>query len=124
LQITVIPKEQKIWAATRRIEASNSRSEDVVHAPTGKAHMRRRKASEQLDLWALRLPPRTGLSADELDVLHFVLLVADLDRLRIGLPPADPPPRRPISLDFDRHVRAREVDRELSSVWHRRRLTR
>jgi hypothetical protein len=44
------------------------------------------------------------LSAEELDVLYLVLLDAYLDRLGIALPPADPPPRRPISADFDRSV--------------------
>jgi hypothetical protein len=44
------------------------------------------------------------LSAEELDVLHLVLLDADLDRLEIALPPADSPPCRPILVDFDRSV--------------------
>jgi hypothetical protein len=68
-------------------------------------------------LWALRLPTRTGLSAHELDVLHLVLLAADLHRLRIGLPPAirrRVARFRPTSTDASR---GSEVDRELSSVW-------
>ena len=104
MKITVVPEEWKIWAATRRIEASKSGSEDVVHARSGKERMRRRRASAESDLWALRLPTRTGLSAHELAVLHLVLLGADLDQLGIALPPADSPPRRPISPDFDRSV--------------------
>jgi hypothetical protein len=45
-----------------------------------------------------------GLTAHELDVLHLILLAADLHRLGIALPPADPPPLRPISPHFDRCI--------------------
>jgi hypothetical protein len=65
--------------------------------------MWRRRALEDSDLWALRLPPRTGLSADELDVLHLVLLATDLHRLGIGLPPAAAAASLDL-LDFDRRV--------------------
>jgi hypothetical protein len=57
-------------------------------------------ASTDCDLWALRFLRRTGFTAHELDVLLFVLLAADLDRLRIGLLPADLPPHRLMSPDF------------------------
>jgi hypothetical protein len=104
LKMTVVPEERKIWVATRRIEAINSGSEDAVAGLSGKERMRRRRASAESDLRALCLPLWTGLSVEELDVLHLVLLGADLDQLGIALPPADSPPRRPISPDFDRSV--------------------
>jgi hypothetical protein len=104
LKMTIVPEEQKIWAATRRIKVINSGSEDVGVGRSGKERMRRRRASVESDWWALRLPLRTGLSVEELDVLHLVLLDADLDRLGIAHPPADPPPCRPILADFDRSV--------------------
>jgi hypothetical protein len=66
--------------------------------------MRRRRASVESDLWALRLPTRMRLIAHELDVLHLVLLAADLHRLGITLLPADPQQRRPISPHFDRRI--------------------
>jgi hypothetical protein len=81
-----------------------SRSEEGVDAPRGKQRMRRRTASTDCDLWALRLPRRMGFTTHELDVLLFVLLAADLHWLQIGLLPADPPPRRPMSPDFQRSV--------------------
>jgi hypothetical protein len=57
LKMTVVPEERKIWAATRQIEAINSGSEDAVDARSGKERMRRRRASTESDLWALRLTP-------------------------------------------------------------------
>jgi hypothetical protein len=56
LKMTVVPEERKIWAATRRIEAINFGSKEVVDAQSGKERMRRRRASMESDLWALRLP--------------------------------------------------------------------
>jgi hypothetical protein len=45
-----------------------------------------------------------GFTAQQQDVVLVVVVGADLHRLRIGLVPADPPPRRPMSPAFLRAV--------------------
>jgi hypothetical protein len=49
LKMTIVPEERKIWAATRRIEAINSGSEDADAGRSGKERMRRRRASVESD---------------------------------------------------------------------------
>ena len=79
-------------------------SKQGVDARRGNQPMRRRTASADWDFWPLRLPRRTGLTAQEQDVLLDVVVAADLHRLRIGLVPTDPPPPRPMSSEFQRAV--------------------
>jgi hypothetical protein len=97
----VAPEERKICPATRWIQAGNSGSEVAVQARRRKRRMRWRRTSAEADAWTLCLRSRTGLTAHEFD---FIFLIADWDRLRFPLPPADPPPRHRNTASFNRRV--------------------
>jgi hypothetical protein len=100
-KITVVPQEQKIWPATRRIKASKSGSEVAVEGRRRKRSKRWRRTSAEADLWPLRLRSRTGVSAHDLD---FVFVTGDRDRRRVPLPSADPSPRHRNKPAFHRRV--------------------
>jgi hypothetical protein len=94
--------EPEIRAATTRIEPMNSRSKRVVDGRRGNPPMGRRTGKTDCDLWPLPLPRRTDFTGQQQDVVLVVVVGVDLHRLRIGLVPPDPPPRRPFSPTFTR----------------------
>jgi hypothetical protein len=100
-KITVVPQEQKIRSATRRIEAWTSGSEVGVDGRRRKRRKRSRRTSAEADLRPLRLRSRTGVPAHD---LHFVFFTGDRNRRGLPLPPADPPPRRRKKSPFHRRV--------------------
>jgi hypothetical protein len=96
------PEDLKIRAATTRIEPMNSGSKRAVDGRRGNPPMGRRTAKTDWDLWPLPLPRRTDFTRQQQDVV--LVVGADLHRLRIGLVPPDPPPRRPFSPAFPRAI--------------------
>jgi hypothetical protein len=100
-----VPEEGKIYGPRVSSEGEKSGSEDVVDGRSGGRRMRRRRiASTELDMSVLAPPPHTGLLLHRLVVVHLRLLAVEVHRIRIGLLPADPTPRRPRSLEVHGRV--------------------